>query len=84
MTPETQIRVTLTLAAIRLRREYGLIAPGLPLSTRRMETISIEIGEPVSERTFRRIESSALAKLRHCPLALAAWQASAASSPTDH
>jgi hypothetical protein len=81
MTADTQIRVALTLAAIRLRREHGLIPSGQPLSTREMESISIEIGEPVSRSTFLRIEQRALHRAKLAALAIQSLDRGLQSAP---
>jgi hypothetical protein len=72
-TPEDKVR--LVMREIRRRRAAGLIGEGEEVTPYQMAAISAEIGTPVSERTFRRIEDSALQKLRHNPLARLALQA---------
>jgi hypothetical protein len=78
MTPNLQARIALVMAAIRLQRKVGLIEPHEPVSYRRMERISYEIGEPVSREEFARAEH----KARLAALAIKA-QARRPSS-TDH
>jgi hypothetical protein len=70
MTPELEIRVSLTLAALRLQREAGLIGEREQVSIKSMSRLSHEIGEPVSERTFRRLERTGLHRARLAALAL--------------
>lgn len=59
MTPNLQARIALVMAAIRLQRAAGLIEPQEPVSYRRMERISYQIGEPVSREEFARAEHKA-------------------------
>jgi hypothetical protein len=59
MTPNLQARIALVMAAIRLQRDAGLIEPQEPVSYRRMERISYQIGEPVGREEFARAEHKA-------------------------
>jgi DNA-directed RNA polymerase sigma subunit (sigma70/sigma32) len=67
--PAPNDKVRLVMREIRRRRSLGIIGEGEEVTPYQMAAISAEIGTPVSERTFRRIESDALQKLRHHPLA---------------
>lgn len=72
MTPATARKVDLVLGELRARQERGEITEGfwgVPVSTETMARISEEIGEPVSEKTFRNIETRARRKLQAHPLA---------------
>lgn len=66
--------VLLVMREIDRRRRVGLIGLTESVSIKTMSEISAEIGSPVSERTFRRIEQSGLAKFKHHPLARLALQ----------
>jgi DNA-directed RNA polymerase sigma subunit (sigma70/sigma32) len=67
--PTPNDKVILVMREIRRRRSAGLIGETDEVTPYQMAAISAEIGTPVSERTFRRIESDAIQKLRHHPLA---------------
>jgi hypothetical protein len=62
------------MRAIAARRAAGEIPADAAISTARMARIAVEIGQPVSEATFRRIEDRALTKIRLAILAYAATQ----------
>ena len=64
MTELTAAKVTAVMLAIRERRLLGVIGEQEPVSTERMAQISHEIGEPLSEITFRRAEGIAIRKAR--------------------
>lgn len=64
MTSSTSDKIALVMLALRERRLRGEIPEGSSISTKQMARISDEIGTPVSEATFRRIETLALMKLR--------------------
>lgn len=72
MTESTARKVDLVLRELRARQQRGEMlegCDGIPVSTETMARVSREIGQPLHEKTFRRIERTALAKAR---LALAA------------
>lgn len=64
MTSSTSDKISLVMLALRERRLRGEIAADAAISTKQMARISDEIGAPVSEATFRRIEHVAILKLR--------------------
>lgn len=70
MTEATAIKLKLTCLAIEAMRLRGEIGEDEPVSPERMARISEEIGHPVSEATFKRIEGRFRFRAR---LALAAW-----------
>lgn len=60
----TDLKVRLVMLAIREKRLRGEIGDDEAVSTETMAKISDQIGFPVSERTFRRVEQIAIARLR--------------------
>jgi hypothetical protein len=64
MTELTAIKVRLVMLAIAERRLRGEIPESHTVSTAQCETISRELGLPVSEATFRRDERLIAAKAR--------------------
>lgn len=61
MSPSTSDKIALVMRELHAKREAGEISG--EVSTRTMARISREIGTPVSEVTFRRLEKTAMAKL---------------------
>lgn len=64
MPKSTDAKVSLVMAELRARRQRGEIAPGEPVSIRFMERVSHEINQPVSQRTFARLERVILTKMK--------------------
>ncbi|RYD19916.1 MAG: hypothetical protein EOP88_17155 [Verrucomicrobiaceae bacterium] len=64
MTPETERRIACTMIAIRALRQHGVIPCDAPASPGFMSFVSVEIGEPVSKATFRRVQQRGLAAAR--------------------
>lgn len=65
MTTETNIRIALVTSALRLLQEDGDAPQPGEVTPEYLARLSTELGEPVSETTWRNVERRALAKLRH-------------------
>jgi hypothetical protein len=63
MNAATSRKVDLVMRELRARKQRGEIAEEAKVSTEQMARVSVEIGQPVSAITFRRIERAAIAKL---------------------
>lgn len=75
MTELTAEKIRLVLLTVQALRLSGRIPLEAPISTRTMESISRELGCPVSEKNFRRAESLARENARLAALALQAAHA---------
>lgn len=64
MTDETARRIDCTMLAIRALRQHGVIPFDAPASPGFMAFVSVEIGQPVSKTTFRRVQQRGLAAAR--------------------
>jgi hypothetical protein len=61
----TAEKIRLVMLALRLKRMRGEIGEDEPVSTEKMARLAAELGVPLSERTFRRVEQISLARLRN-------------------
>ena len=65
MSPETETKVALVLAALRLLQANDAAPPAGEITPEYLSDLSHELGEPFSAKTIRNYTRTALSKARH-------------------